>query len=76
MAHDMALCLKATTDGFTSTSILNCDLAYFRVQKETTAPDRIRESSPTSLLAGRFPAYLRRSDGMRSFLESVAVDIV
>jgi hypothetical protein len=54
----------------------DCDFAYFRVQKETTAPDRIRESSPTSLLAGRFPAYLRRSDGMRSFLESVAVDIV
>jgi hypothetical protein len=26
------------------------------------------------LLAGRFPAYLRRADGMRSFLESVVVD--
>ena len=41
----------------------------------TTAPDRIRKSSPTLLLAGRYPVYLRRADGMRSFLDSVAVDV-
>jgi hypothetical protein len=37
----------------------------------TTAPDRIRKWSPTLLLAGQ---YMRRSDGMRSFLGSMAVD--
>ena len=42
----------------------------------TTAPDRIRKWSPTLLLAGRYPGYLRRSDGMRSFLGSMAVDEV
>ena len=41
----------------------------------TTAPDRIRKSSPTLLLAGRYPAHLRRADGMRSFLDPVAVDV-
>jgi hypothetical protein len=40
----------------------------------TTAPDRIRKWSPTWLLTGRYPGYLRRSDGMRSFLGSMAVD--
>ena len=43
-------------------------------RNETTAPDRIRKWSPTLLLTGRYPGYLRRSDGMRSFLGSMAVD--
>lgn len=41
---------------------------------KTTAPNRIRKWSPTLLLTGRYPGYLRRSDGMRSFLDSMAVD--
>ena len=45
-------------------------------RNETTAPDRIRKWSPTLLLTGRYPGYLRRSDGMRSFLGSMAVDKV
>ena len=40
----------------------------------TTTPNRIRKWSPTLLLTGRYPAYLRRSDGMRSFLDSMVVD--
>ena len=41
---------------------------------ETTTPNRIRKWSPTLLLTGRYPGYLRRSDGMRSFLDSMVVD--
>ena len=41
---------------------------------QTTTPDRIRKWSPTLLLTGRYPGYLRRSDGMRSFLDSMVVD--
>jgi hypothetical protein len=40
----------------------------------TTAPNRIRKWSPTLLLTGRYPGCLRRSDGMRNFLDSMAVD--
>ena len=40
----------------------------------TTTPNRIRKWSPTLLLTGRYPGYLRRSDGMRSFLDSMVVD--
>ena len=41
---------------------------------KTAAPDRTRESFPTSLLAGRYPDYLRKSDGMRSFVDSTTAD--
>jgi hypothetical protein len=42
--------------------------------QKTTTPNRIRKWSPTLLLTGRYPGYLRRSDGMRSFLDSMVVD--
>jgi hypothetical protein len=41
---------------------------------ETTTPNRIRKWSPTLLLTGRYPGCLRRSDGMRNFLDSMVVD--
>ena len=40
----------------------------------TTTPNRIRKWSPTLLLTGRYPGCLRRSDGMRNFLDSMVVD--
>jgi hypothetical protein len=45
-----------------------------RKKGKTTTPNRIRKWSPTLLLTGRYPGYLRRSDGMRSFLDSMVVD--
>jgi hypothetical protein len=52
------------------------DQACRRGQKkdETTTPNRIRKWSPTLLLTGRYPGCLRRSDGMRNFLDSMVVD--
>lgn len=41
---------------------------------QTTTPNRIRKWSPTLLLTGRYPGCLRRSDGMRNFLDSMVVD--
>jgi hypothetical protein len=43
-------------------------------RKWTTTPNRIRKWSPTLLLTGRYPGCLRRSDGMRNFLDSMVVD--
>jgi hypothetical protein len=43
-------------------------------RNETTTPNRIRKWSPTLLLTGRYPGCLRRSDGMRNFLDSMVVD--
>ena len=40
----------------------------------TTTPNRIRKWSPTLLLTGRYPGCLRRSDGMRNFVDSMVVD--
>ena len=44
-----------------------------RPKIKTTAP-RIPRWSPTLVLTERYHTYLRRSDGMRSFRDSMAVD--
>ena len=67
----MVLCLSSQKGVIHPSKRVNC-IKGKRIK--TTAPNRIRKWSPTLLLTGRYPGYLRRSDGMRSFLDSMAVD--